>query len=88
MPPSTIPCREVSVSSLQQERTIRSYIEQNRRRYMDTSQAVGFSQQLDVVRDLVAAVQASVWTWLIRDLEKAVDFLLISADAASQLREP
>jgi hypothetical protein len=50
---------------------------------MDTGQAVGFCQQLDVVRDLIAAVQASVWTWLVRDFEEAVDFLLVNANAAS-----
>jgi hypothetical protein len=83
MPPSTMPCSEVSVSSLQQERLTSSHIEQNSRCYMDTGQAVGFCQQLDVVRDLIAAVQASVWTWLVRDLEEAVDFLLVNANAAS-----
>jgi hypothetical protein len=83
MPPSTMPCSEVSVSSLQQERLTSSHIEQNSRCYMDTGQAVGFCQQLDVVRDLIAAVQASVWTWLVRDFEEAVDFLLVNANAAS-----
>lgn len=49
---------------------------------MDTSQAVRLGQKLDVVGDLVPAVQASIWTRLVRDFEEAVDFLLVDADAA------
>jgi hypothetical protein len=60
MLPSTIPCSEVSVSSLLHERTFSPYIEQNSRRHMNTGQAIGFGQQLDVVRDLISAVQTSI----------------------------
>lgn len=64
--------------------TDQSYIEKYGRRHMNTSQAVGFGQQLDVVSDLISAVQASIGTWLVRDLEKAVDLLLVKTNAASQ----
>jgi hypothetical protein len=50
---------------------------------MHTGQAVRLGQELDVVRDLVSAVQASIFTRLVGDLEKAVDFLLVKADGAS-----
>lgn len=49
---------------------------------MHTSQAARLCQKLDVVRDLVSAVQTSVFTRLVGDFEQAVDFLLIDADAA------
>ena len=49
---------------------------------MDTSQAVRLGQKLDVVGDLVSAVQASIWTRLVGNFEKAVDFLLVDANAA------
>lgn len=49
---------------------------------MDTSQAARLCQKLDVVCDLVSAVQTSVFTRLVGDFEKAVDFLLVDADAA------
>ena len=49
---------------------------------MNTSQAACFGQKLDVVCDLVSAVQTSVFAWLVGDLEKTVDFLLVDADAA------
>lgn len=49
---------------------------------MNTSQAIRLGQELDVVRDLVTAVQTSVWTRLLRDFEEAVDFLLVDVDVA------
>ena len=49
---------------------------------MHASQAVGLGQKLDVVCDLVATVQTAVLARLVRDLEKAVDLLLIDTDAA------
>ena len=49
---------------------------------MHTSQAVRLGQKLDVVCDLVSAVQASIFTRLVGDFEKAVDFLLVDTDAA------
>ena len=54
---------------------------------MHTSQAVRLGQKLDVVCDLVAAVQTSIFTRLVGDFEKAVDFLLVETDAAGELRE-
>jgi hypothetical protein len=54
---------------------------------MNTGQAVGFGQQLDVVRNLIPTVQTSIWTWLVRDLEKVVDLLLIDTNATSKLRK-
>ena len=62
-----------------------THIEKNGRRHMNAGQAVGLGQKLDIVCDLVPTVQASVCTRLVRDFEKAVDFLLVDADAASQL---
>jgi hypothetical protein len=55
---------------------------------MDTSQAVRFGQKLDVICDFVSAVQRSIWTWLVRDLEQTVDLLLVDANAASQFGKP
>lgn len=52
---------------------------------MDTSQAVRLGQKLDVIGDLVSAVQTSIFTRLVGDLEEAVDFLLVEADAAGEL---
>ena len=49
---------------------------------MDTSQAVRLGQKLYVICDLVSAVQASIWTRLVGDFEKTVDFLLIDTDTA------
>jgi len=50
-------------------------------------QAVGLGHKLDVVCDLVAAVQAAVLTRLVRDLQKAIDLLLVDAHAAGKLRQ-
>lgn len=52
---------------------------------MYTGQAVGLGHKLDVVCDLVATVQTAVLTRLVRDLEKAVDLLLINAYTTSKL---
>jgi len=49
---------------------------------MDASQAVRFSQKLDVVRDLVSTVETSVWARLVRNFEQAVDLLLVDTNAA------
>lgn len=49
---------------------------------MHTGQAVGLGQKLDVICDFVSAVQTSIWTRLVRDFEKTVDFLLVDTDAA------
>jgi len=54
---------------------------------MHTSQAVCLGQKLDVVCDLVSTVQASIFTRLVGDFEKAVDLLLVEANAAGELRE-
>jgi hypothetical protein len=65
-----------------------SHIEKHCRRNVDTSQAVRFGQKLDVICDFVSAVQRSIWTWLVRDLEQTVDLLLVDANAASQFGKP
>lgn len=54
---------------------------------MNTSQAVGLGQKLDVIRHTVATVLATVRAGLVGDLEKAVDLLLIDAHTSSQLRQ-
>ena len=54
---------------------------------MHASQAVGLGQKLDVVCDLVATVQTAVLARLVRDLEKAVDLLLVDTHAAGKLRQ-
>jgi hypothetical protein len=54
---------------------------------MHASQAVGLGQKLDVIRDLVSAVQASIFTRLVGDFEEAVDLLLVETDATGELRE-
>lgn len=60
-----------------------TYVEKNGRRHMNTGQAVCLGQKLDVICDFVSAVQTSIWTRLVRDFEKTVDFLLVDTDAAS-----
>jgi len=65
--------------------TGRSHIEENGRSHMNAGQAVGLGDKLDVVCNLVAAVQTAIRTRLIRDLEKAVNLLLVDAYATSKL---
>lgn len=64
------------------------YIEEHSRSNVHTSQAVCLGDELDVVSHLVSAVEATIRTRLVRDLEKTVDLLLINADTTSELREP
>ena len=59
-----------------------SYIKQHSRCHMNTRQAARFGQKLDIVGDLVPAVQTSVGARLVRDLEQVVDCFLVDADAA------
>lgn len=54
---------------------------------MNTSQAVSLGQELDVVRHTIATVLAAVRAGLVRNLEKAVDLLLIDANTSSELRQ-
>ena len=84
MPPSTTPYEEVSIILLKATNG-HPYIEKNSRSHVYAGQAVGLGHELDVVRDLVAAVQTAVLAGLVRDLEKAVNLLLVDAHAASKL---
>lgn len=67
---------------------MRTNIEKDRRRDMYALEATGLNQQLEVVCDFVATVQTAILVWLVGNLKKAVNLLLVKSNATSQLGEP